>query len=246
MPRPLPVRKLLALLACLASPVVFAESFGKPEVTVELPAGWVEVPADVMQAFYDEMQRAAPKAQVPKYNYAFQAASGPPWLSYPYVLVKVTPSGRPTESELENLPTIDVNAKIKDKSEDWSSLMKDTSLGQMRYDKAANVVWITSKSDVVNIGTVQGISGIVPTEKGFVELHAYARAEDFAGHAQTFENIITSAKIAPALLYTPRWSDKLGPAAGLFDPSRLGAKLAIGAILGILLVIFLSRRRKPD
>ena len=74
------MRKLLVLLACLAAPAAFAESFAKPEVTVELPAGWVEVPGEVMQAFYDEMQRTAPKAQIPKYNYAFQAASGPPWL----------------------------------------------------------------------------------------------------------------------------------------------------------------------
>ena len=131
--------------------------------------------------------------------------------SYPYVLVKVTPTGRPSEFELENLPSIDLDSKIKAKGDDWSNLMKDTSLGKMRYDKAANVVWLTSKSDVVSIGEVRGISGIIPTEQGFVELHAYARSEDFDGHFPMFEKIITGAKVAAHLAYQPNWTDKLGP-----------------------------------
>jgi hypothetical protein len=240
------MRKWLVLAACLASSVTFAATISKPEVTVEVPEGWVEVPAEVLQRFFDEMKRQAPLAQIPKYNYAFQSTPGPPWLAYPYVLVKVTPSGRPTEHDLETLPTIDLNDKVREQGENWSNLMKDSSLGQMRYDKAANVVWISSKSKVVNIGDVSGISGVIPTEQGFVELHAYSKAADFPGHLSIFEKIITGAKIPAELLYKPRWSDKLGPAAGLFDTGSLLSKLAIGAILGVLAVVFLSRRRKQN
>jgi hypothetical protein len=238
------MRKLLMLAACLASTAAFATTVSKPEVTLDVPDGWVEVPADVLQRFYDEMKRQAPLAQVPKYDYAYQSAEGPPWLAYPYVLVKVTTTGRPTEHDLETLPTIDLNEEIRDKQDAWSNIMKQTSLGKMRYDKAANIVWIPSQSQVVGIGEVTGLSGVIPTERGFVELHAYARAGDFPQRATTFEKIITGAKIAPDLLYKPRWSDKLGPAAGLFDTRSLLSKLAIGAILGILVAVFLSWRRK--
>jgi hypothetical protein len=240
------MRKLLLLVACLASAAAFSTTVSKPEVTLDVPDGWVEVPADVLQLFYAEMKRQAPLAQVPKYDYAYQAAAGPPWLAYPYVLVKVTKSGRPTEHDLETLPTINLNDEIRDKQDAWSAFMKQTSLGKMRYDKATNIVWIPSQSQVVGIGEVTGLSGVIPTEQGFVELHAYALAADFPRHAATFETLITGARIAPDLLYKPRWSDKLGPAAGLFDTKSLLSKLAVLAIVGALIAVFLSRRRKRD
>src|SRR6185436_7779957 len=135
-----------------------------------------------------------------------------PWLTYPYLLVRVSPTGRPTERELTDLPAVDLNEKVNERSGDWSAVMKDTTLGKMQYDKAANVVWISSKSTVVNIGEVSGISGIIPTEKGFVELHGYAKTPEFEQHFPTFQKIITGARIAPGLQYKPSWVDALpGP-----------------------------------
>jgi len=236
------MRKLLAMALCLAAGLTHAASFTKPEVTVDLPDGWVEVPDAVMQQFYDEMKRQAPAANIPKYNYAFQSAGGPPWLMYPYVLVKVSPTGRPTETELMGLPAIDLNDKFKEKSGDWSNVMKDTTLGKMHYDKAANVVWITSKSDVVNIGPVSGISGIIPTEKGFVELHAYAKTPDFPGHLPTFETVIKGARIAPDLRYKPSWVDSLPGPVGRMPYKLIGFLL----VIGVLVAVFLIYRRRQN
>lgn len=226
------MRKLLVMAAFLTAGLTQAGTFTKPEATLDLPDGWVEVPANVLQSFHVEMQRLAPDSKIPKYDYAFQSAGGPPWLSYPYVLVKVTPSGRPSEFELENLPRVDLDSSFQKESGKFSRVMKDTTLGKMQYDKAANVVWLTSKSDVVNVGEVRGISGIIPTEQGFVELHAYARSEDFDGHFPTFQKIITAAKIAPTLAYQPKWTDKLGPFAR-FDFKTLGFVVILGALIGV-------------
>lgn len=239
------MRRVWVALACIASCGAFAAGVSKPEVTIELPEGWVEVPGEVLQAFYDELRRQAPNAAVPKYDYAFQSDPGPPWLSYPYVLVKVTTGGRPSEFELENLPRIDLDARFKEKSGEWSNVMNDTALGKMRYDKAANVVWLTSKSNVVDVGEVSGISGIIPTEKGFVELHAYARSEDFDGHFPTFEKIISGAKVAPGLAYRPSWTDKLGPLAG-FDFKQLGFIVVLGALIGVVVAAVRKRRARGD
>jgi hypothetical protein len=244
--RTLSLRGVVAWLACLASTAALATTVSKPEVTFEIPDGWVEVPAQVLQQFHEEMKRQAPLAQVPKYDYAFQSAAGPPWLAYPYLLVKVTPTGRPTEHDLETLPTINLDDEVRAQQDAWSKIMKQTSLGKMRYDKATNIVWIPSQSQVVGIGAVTGLSGVIPTEQGFVELHAYALASDFPARAATFEKLITGAKIAPDLLYKPRWSDKLGPAAGLFDSKSLLSRLAILIVIGILVAVFVGRRRKQN
>jgi hypothetical protein len=236
------MRKLLIMAACLVASGTHAGTFTKPEVTLELPAGWVEVPREILQQFYDEMKRQAPLARIPKYDYAVQSTGGPPWLAYPYVLVKISPTGRPTERELTDLPSIDLNASYREKSGDWSAVLQDTSLGKMRYDKAANVVWITSKSNVVNIGEVSGISGIIPTEKGFVELHAYAKSPDFAAQMPMFEKIVTSARVAPELQYRPSWTDALPGPVSRFNFKLIGFLLAIGALVGIFLAIY--RRRQ--
>jgi len=235
------MRQWLVLLAALASTGALATPISKPEVTVDVPDGWVEVPPEVLQAFHAELKRQAPLAQVPKYDYAFQEAAGPPWLNYPYVLVKVTPTGRPTEHDLETLPSIDLNAKVRERGDDWGKIMKDSSLGQMRYDKSANVVWISSKSNVATIGPVTGISGVIPTEQGFVELHGYAKESDFPQYLPTFQRIITGARVAPHLLYRPRWTDKLGPFAR-FDFKQWGFALAVGALIAIFVSIY--RRRQ--
>jgi len=179
------MRKLLVMMACLFACGAQAATVTKPQVTLEVPEGWVEVPGSVLQNFYDELRRQMPLAQVPKYDYAFQSKDGPPWLAYPYVLVKITPTGRPSEHDLETMPTIELNPKVREQGQDWSAIMKDTSLGRMRYDKAANIVWLSSKSDVKTVGVVNGLSGMIPTEEGFVELHGYALEADFAGHLPT-------------------------------------------------------------
>src|SRR5205085_629999 len=113
------MRQLLVLFACVAASGAFAAEVSKPELTLDAPDGWVEVPSAVLQAFYDELKRQTPLGQVPKYDYAFQAAAGPPWLSYPYVLVKITPGGRPSEHDLETLPGIDLNSKVREQRDGW-------------------------------------------------------------------------------------------------------------------------------
>lgn len=235
------MRKLLVMVACLAAGVAHSANVSKPEVTLDVPEGWVEVPSAVLQSFYDELKRQSPLGEVPKYNYAFQSAAGPPWLSYPYVLVKVTPGGRPSEHDLETLPTIDLNTKVHERGEAWSNLLKDTSLGQMRYDKTANVVWLSSKTDVNGIGPVTGLSGMIPTEQGFVELHGYAKAPDFPQYLSTFQKVIQSARVAPPLAYQPHWTDNLGPLAR-FNFKELGFMAVVGALIGVFVAIY--RRRK--
>jgi hypothetical protein len=83
---------------------------------------------------------------------------------------------------------------------------------------------------------------MIPTEQGFIELHGYALDADFAQYLPTFEKVITSAKVAPHLAYQPRWTDKLGPAAG-FDFKRLGFFAVIGALIAVFVGIY---RRKQN
>lgn len=214
------MRKWLLLAACLAG-VAHATTFSKPAVTLTLPDGWVEVPADALQTLYTEMKRQTPLVEAPKYDYAFQSNAGPPWLTYPYVLVKVRSTGRPTEQELEELPAV---------------AAKEGVPGPMRYDATANIVWMTSQTAVANVGDVGGLSAFIPTERGFVDVHGYALAADFPRWKPVLQQIASSAMIAPELKYQAHGA---GSGSGF---GRLGMLAAIAAVIAILVMIY--RRRK--
>jgi hypothetical protein len=236
-------RALLAFVALATPALLRADTISKPDFSLVLPAGWVEVPQEVLQAFYEEMQRQAPKGGVPRYDFAFQRDAGPPWLAYPYVLVEKTDSGRPTERELEAMQRVDMNAELKKKGDALDKVVKDSELSNLKYDKAANVIWISSRGAVVNIGIVAGLSGMIPTEGGFLQINAYAHDADFERHVETFRSIITTAKVSPALLYKPRWTDELEK-YGILDFRNLKMRFAIGGgIVAIVLVYVIFRRR---
>jgi len=213
------MRKWLVLAACLVGGFTQAATFTKPAVTLSLPDGWVEVPADTLQVLYTEMKRQTPLVEVSKYDYAFQSNAGPPWLTYPYVLVKVRSTGRPTEQELEELPAV---------------AAKEGAPGPMRYDPVANIVWMSSQTAVANVGDVGGISAFIPTQRGFVDVHGYALAADFPRWKPVLEQIASGAVIAPELQYHPR---AVGGGFG-----RLVLFAGIAALIATFVLIY--RRRK--
>jgi hypothetical protein len=216
------MRKLLVLAACLAVGAAQAAPFTKPAVTLQLPDGWVEVPQQALDVLFAEMKRQSPLGDVSKYDYAFQSNAGPPWLTYPYVLVKVRSTGRPTREDLEGLP---------------AAAAKAGTPGPLRYDRAANIVWMSSQTAVPNVGEVGSLSAFIPTEKGFVDVHAYATAAEFPRLSPVFERIMSGAVIAPELRY--RADDADAPDFGF---GRVGWLAAIAVLIAIGVGIY--RRRQ--
>jgi hypothetical protein len=76
-----------------------------------------------------------------------------------------------------------------------------------------------------------------------VELHAYARTEDFDGHLPTFEKIILGAKVAPDLVYRPGGSDEPGSFAG-FNLELIGFLAVLAALIAIAVATMRKRRRR--
>src|SRR5215471_9671541 len=84
---------------------------------------------------------------------------------------------------------------------------------------------------VSTIGKVQGISGLILTEKGYLQVHCYSTKSNFQTYLPTFHQIITSVAISPGLAYKPRWSDNSPILSGI-DWSQVAAKAIGGAIIG--------------
>lgn len=225
------------------SPAFAAIVIQKPAFTLSLPDGWVEMPQDVLSAMHEALSQQAPNAKIPKYDYGFQLEAAQNWLEYPYILVQVSASGRVPEHELKVMPKIDLNEEIKKQGAGLQSIMTNTTLGQMQYDEAAHVVWITMKTDVANVGKIQGISGLIPTETGIVQVHAYATESDFPTYLPIFRQIITSTTISPDLTYKPRWTDSSKFLTAI-NWGQVAGNAVIGAGIGGVIALFIGIGRK--
>jgi hypothetical protein len=234
---------MFVALCCTVSHSYADVTIQKESFTITLPDGWIEIPQDGLTAMFAELERQAPDAKIPKYDYGFQLGSSQNWMEYPYILVQLNKASRIPEHQLKSLPTIDLNAKIKDQAANMQSLMSSISIGKMQYDQAAHVVWLTMQSDVVNVGRIRGISGLIPTETGFVQVHAYSTESDFQSYLPIFRQIITATAINPSLVYKPRWTDSSPIISGI-DWGQMAGKAIVGGVIGGLIAIFVGIRRK--
>jgi uncharacterized membrane protein len=97
----------------------------------------------------------------------------------------------------------------------------------------------------VGIGKVQGISGLIPTEKGYLQVHCYAEESNFQTYLPRFRQIVTSVAVSPDLVYKPRWTDNAPILSGI-NWSQVAVKAIGGAIIAGLIALFaaLMRRKK--
>ncbi|MBO0862125.1 MAG: hypothetical protein J2P21_27250, partial [Chloracidobacterium sp.] len=233
------------LAAIVSSLPIATGGFKKPGFTLSLPDGWIEIPQEVLTSMRDKVVRQATNANVPKYDYGFQLKTAQNWMEHPLVLVQVSNTGRVPEHQLKSLPKMDLNEMLKKYAADLNSLISNVTLGQMQYDETAHVVWLTYRSDVVGVGKVQGISGLIPTEKGYLQFHCSSTESNFQTYLPTFRQIVASVAVSPELAYKHRWSD-ISPILSGIDWSEVAAKSIGGAIIGGIFALFavLKRRKK--
>jgi hypothetical protein len=74
----------------------------------------------------------------------------------------------------------------------------------MYYDEQAKIVWVRSELKVVNVGQISGISGMVLTENGYIQVDGFSLKDDFSIYESVFQSIIMSVAPEPWLVYKPK------------------------------------------
>ncbi len=243
----------LVALAALG-PACYADvTVQKPEFSLALPDGWVEIPQDALAAARDKIAQVAPNATIPKYDYGFQLAANK-WMQYPYILVQLSDQGRIPERQLQQLPKLDLGAALDGKTDALKALLSGVSLGHMQYDDNARLIWLSSQSEMPGIGTIHGLSGLIPTQTGALQLHCYALDASIDTLLPLFRQVVASARPAPALAYQPSPGatapaaapQTAPPTAMGFDWSMAVRRTALGVFIGGALawVLRIRSRRK--
>jgi len=220
------------------------ELYQKNVFSISLPDGWVEMPADVIDAYEKEMAKLVPNDPAPHYDYGFQLGSTENWFDYPYILVQIDNIGRISKNQIEQLDGYSVQEDLNKYKNNLSPVMSDIQAGKMYYDSAAKIIWLHIESIVTEAGPISGLSGMIPTEKGFIQVNGLSLSSDYSTYEPIFRASTMSVAPNNELVYKPRSSSSLPPVANRIDLSQVAGKAIVGTIIGGLIVLLAVFRRK--
>jgi hypothetical protein len=229
---------LIAGGTAFAQPV---EAFNvqKASFALTLPDGWVEIPENVLASTRDEVARQAPNANIRKPSFGFQLKSAPQdSITYPYILVSLNEAGRIPEKQLKAMPEYDFHKTIDKTVVNLKSMLTAGSLGKVQYDPVAHIVWMPTVVEAPEVGEIIGLTGLIPTESGFIQIDTYCLGSAGQTFIPTFYTIITSARIPEKNTYKPHWSDNVPPDRPVSFIKVTDDGLLKAAITGALLALF--------
>ena len=220
----------------------------KKGFSITIPDGWIEMSRNIIDTFENEVSKQAPNFKKQHYDYGFQLESSNNWFEYPYILVQIQDIGRIPENQLEKLEKYSFKDTIDKSKKDLSSLASNIQVGEMYYDKQEKIIWMRLEMNVVNIGIVSGLSGMVPTEKGFIQVVGYSLQNDFSNNEHIFRSVSMSVLPEPDLVYKPKWSDNLPHVISKIDWGKVAGGALTGAIIGgiIGLIVSLTKKKKKQ
>ncbi len=211
-------------------PAAFADQLiQKPEFEMSIPDGWIEMPRDVLDEYFNTLKRVMPSVDIERFDYGFQPA-GQEWFEYPYMLIENRHTGRISERELANIARADMSAVVRKEQRDTKSIASNLRIGQPEYDEISGLIWLRTDATVVNSGPVSGVISCALTEQGLVRASAYARSPDFPNHESSFRQCLSTLKADPSIAYQRRASQSPQTVTG-------AAFTLVGLVVGILVVI---------
>ena len=193
---------LIVILAGVS--IASGNELQKNGFSISLPDGWVEMPRDVIDAYEKEMAKLAPNVPAQHYDYGFQLGASKNWFEYPYILVQMKNTGRFPENQLKKLEGYPVQQSLDKHKKGLNSIMSDIQAGKMVYDKQTKMIWMRIEFNVANIGPVSGISGMIPTEKGFIQVMGYSLRKSYQTYEAIFQSVALSVSPDPELAYKPK------------------------------------------
>lgn len=124
--------------------------------------------------------------------------------------------------------------------------MSDIQTGKMVYDKQTKMFWMRIEANIQNMGPISGISGMIPTENGLIQVIGYSHREDYPTYEAIFQSVALSVSPESWLAYKPKWSDKLPSAVTGIDWEKVAGKAVAGAIIGGIIALLAALRKKKN
>lgn len=220
------------------------QAIQKPEFSMTIPDGWIEIPRDVLDEYAATVKSLAPNAGIERYDYGFQANSGE-WFTYPYILVENRRTGRLPQATLEQAEKIDMSAVARNEQRNLGSIATGFRIDAPVFDQETKLLWLRAEANVATVGPVSGLLACAPTEQGLIRASAFALAPDFPAYEPVFRANLGNLRADPSIAYV--WGAK--SARGTQTKAGAAASLLVTALLtGLLigLIVYLVRNWMTD
>lgn len=180
--------------------------------TISLSDDWIEIPRDVIDEYGKIIsERMNIQIQDWDWDYGYQLSLSENWFQYPYILVRVVENERIPKSVLQNYKELKLGADLgmKEAKEKSAGLIHDYNLGEMYFDSDVNILFITSKMNMQEIGDSIALTSLKLTEKGYIQISGYSLASEADKYLPIFRDMAKQMKLDAHLVYTPRLTDSI-------------------------------------
>lgn len=198
-------RAALALLAILtfgaALPAHAGEVFKTRDFAVTLPDGWVQMSKDELKQFNANIRKHAPKKKALHFAYGFHPGKSAKHGTYPYMVARVSHSGRISPKSLRKLQTIDLGKALEKQKGNLPGFISRAMMGHLLYDPSLHTIWVTKQTKARGKTSVRGLTAIIATRKGFLQFSAWATDDSFAKWFPEFYKTMASVALPRAMRY---------------------------------------------
>ena len=210
-------------------------------VTLEIPAGWNEIPPDVLEFFSLQSAEESGGLTVEIYQHGFRRGNPEADFLPPQILIQIKESGRLNSRQFLRLPPIEV---LREQSDDrlagrMGPLLEDRRLNEVFFDRENYSLHIKNTIDLKYEGKTMVTSVSFLTERGLFTLHCYALISQNIAMRPVFDAIIDSVRIDQSIRYHPRLGDRLPR-----RPALIAYAIAIALAVVVLGLHLAGRRRR--
>lgn len=208
-------------------------------VTLEIPADWHEIPADLLEYYALESAEARGGRFAELYQHGFRPGDPENDFELPQILIQVRESGRLKYGQFLHLPPIETMRRqgretLRDRAE---STLSDARVNEVYFDREDYSLHIHNTLDFKAAGKAIVHTASFLTERGLFTVHCYAHVSQNIQATPIFDRVINSVEINESIRYRPRLGDRMPPRPALFAYS-------IAGLLTIAIFVILIARRR--
>ena len=215
--------------------------FHKHGYSIWLPDGWVEIPAGVIESAEHELAKHQLFLPQLHSDCGFQIHKKNNWFEYPYILIRIDNTERLSKNKILKLKKSYMQEAVN-QLDIASSLILDSQIEETNYDENSNIMWVQFTSNVLGIGQVSSMSGMIFTEQGYIQITGYSLKNDYISNKQIFQTVINSVVLDNELQYTYKWQDRLDDMRDINWEIIAGKFFVIALIVSLPAIIYRIRK----
>ncbi|WP_110955901.1 hypothetical protein [Anaerosinus massiliensis] len=169
-----------------------------------LPENWEEIPYSVVKDYEKALNETIAKGHEQAYAHAFKLKYAKEPFEYPNILIQITKNGKIPIRQLEKIKNYDFNKTNDTIEKQTQHLISQININEQVYDSQSQIIWLKTTA-VVQGENIQGISAIIPTEHGYIQMNYSSLASVSHKYEGDFLAIVNSVKISDAERYKTNW-----------------------------------------